>query len=117
MAEVTIAQKEIDDLAKKIDQFGSSLNERERAVLLGVFSQASSARYKAIADARGAGLSVPTTPPPIVATIPRQLPSLSDRFKDSFWPGRAGRYEFAKSEAESDVESLSVGATTVTWGR
>ena len=117
MSEVTIAQNEIDDLAKKIDQFGSTLNERERAVLLGVFAQASSAKYKAIADARGAGLSVPTSPPPIVATIPKKLPSLSDRFKDTFWPGRAGRFEFATSDRESETESVSVGGTTATWSR
>ena len=103
--EVIVTQADIDDIAKKLDEFGAVLNDRERAVLLGVLGLAADGIEKAAAGA---------PPPPPPATGGSTIPSLSSGFRNAFQKGVGTRFTIDPSQTEKNTTvkgSIGVDST------
>jgi hypothetical protein len=100
--EVIVNQADIDGIAKKLDQFGAVLNDREKTVLLGVLGLAADGINKVAAAA-------PVAPPG--GSGASSLPPLSAGFRNAFRKGVGSKIKIDSSQAES-VE----GGTTVSVG-
>jgi hypothetical protein len=96
--EVIVTQADIDDIAKKLDEFGAVLNEREKAVLLGVLGLAADGIEKAAAAA-------PPAPPKGASSVP----SLSSGFRNAFQKGVGTRFTINPSQSESTTVKGSIG--------
>jgi len=95
--DVTVTQADVDDMASKLDQFGAVLNDREKAVLLGIFGLAA----QAISDEVRGSTSTPAQP--------SSLPSLSSGFRAAFQKGLGTRFRFGSSQSESTTVKGNVG--------
>ena len=87
--EVIVTQADVDDIAKKLDEFGAVLNDREKAVLLGVLGLAAEGINAASQAASGSSSS----------TAP--LPSLSSGFRNAFQRGVGSRFRIVTSQTEA----------------
>ena len=86
--EVIVTQADIDDLATKLDQFGAVLNDREKAIMIGVLELAG----QGVDAAASAAATTPSTPTPV--------PPLSVGFRDAFKQGVGTRFLIDASQAE-----------------
>jgi hypothetical protein len=76
--DVVLTQPDVEDLAKKLDDFGAVLNDREKVILLGMLALAGQGIAKAAQAA---------TPQPSPAPAAPALPSLSSGFRNAFQKG------------------------------
>ena len=95
--EVIVTQADVDDIAKKLDEFGAVLNDREKAVLLGVLGLAAEG-IDAASQAASASSS---------STAP--LPSLSSGFRNAFQKGVGTRFRVGASQTEATSVKGTVG--------
>lgn len=91
--QIQITQADIDDVAKKLDEFAAVLNERERSILLAVVGLAG----KAVQDLYEAG-----TKGAAGAPGPKALPALSAGFRQAFANGVGAKFRiYDPVEAET----------------
>lgn len=102
MADTKITQADIDNLAQKLDKNLGGLDEKEKALLHGVFALAGSA----IERARASGKS--TKEPTL--SVSGSVGPLSAGFKEAFQPGSSGGFQ-AAGKGGADPAGL------VTWTR
>jgi hypothetical protein len=90
--QVVVTQADIDDVASKLDEFGAVLNDREKAILLGVFSLAAGGISKA---AQSAGT------PQSGTSAQSSVPSLSAGFRTAFQKGVGTRFTVDSGQTEA----------------
>ena len=104
---IEVTQQDIDDLAKKLDEFSAVLTDRERGVLYGVLGMAG----KSIEELIRAG--EPTTP----TTAPTAVPPLSAQFKDAFENGVGTRFRI-RTPTEAEATNVRVkGGVDGDWAK
>lgn len=102
MADATITQADIDNLAQKLDQQLGGLSDKEKAILHGVFALAGSAVERARAGGKSKG--DPTL------SISGAVAPLSSGFKEAFKPGASAQFQTA-GKGGQDPDHL------ITWTR
>lgn len=114
MTEINLDQRDIENLAGKLDEFSAVLSDKEKALLHAVFGLASTALNRASGEAESGGVQMRELSSFADAKVrlPQTVPRLSDSFRDSFKPGGKGRFTIGRG---SEVADVSVGGTTVTW--
>jgi len=82
MADVTVTQSDLANLARKLDELGAVLTEKERALLLAVFRlAAASIASKLQTTQTESGSAGPVTGP-----VTPNIPPLSGGFREAFSP-------------------------------
>lgn len=121
MAETRVTQRDIDALAKKLDDLEDVLSETERALLAAVFglagtalAEAASSQTEAAGPEFASGVrDFSTFTSTQVETTGASLPRLSDAFMSAFDARTAGNFRFSMPGQE--VSTISVGGETITW--
>jgi hypothetical protein len=91
METIQVTQSDIDNLAAKLDEFSSVLNDRERLLLVAMFGFAQTAIEAAAA---------PTRPKPGGAQP--KLPPLSAGFRDAFKAGVGAKFDIETDASETE---------------
>jgi hypothetical protein len=102
--EVIVTQADIDDLATKLDEFGAVLNDREKAIMIGVLELAG----QGVAAAASKAAANPPTPSTTA------VPPLSVGFRDAFKQGVGTRFRIddsAQTESTTVKGGVSVDHT------
>jgi hypothetical protein len=90
--EIAVTQQDINNIAKKLDEFGAVLSERERSLLLGIFGLAGKELRARISQADG---------------HPAQH-GLASGFRDAFQPGIGGKLTLAENETEGGSVGIGI---------
>jgi hypothetical protein len=100
---VVVTKEDVDDIARKLDEFGAVLNDREKIVLLGILALAGHSvddLAQKSAPVRPSG-----NPPPSTA------PSLSSGFREAFQKGVGTRFTLDPTDPSQTerIKSTKVG--------
>ena len=105
-ADVVVSQNDVDDLAKKLDEFGAVLNDREKAVMLGLMTLA----QKTVEHHPHPGHSAAT---PSTDSVTGTLPPLSAGFKSAFEKGVGAKFHI---DSPADSEKINVNVKgSIDW--
>ncbi len=118
MASIQISQTDIDNLAKKLDEFSAVLSPNEQALLHAIFGMAGMSVSGAASESESGGVDLSrgmTGFSDAKISITGNLPKLSSGFLDAFRPVRPGRFTFGQGIGTN--AAVGVGGSTVTWTR
>jgi hypothetical protein len=102
---IQVTQADVDNVARKLEEFSAVLSDRERAVLMSVIGIAGQAIDKLVSDVQSGG---GTAPGGAAAGG-----SLSQGFRDAFARGVGTKFAFSEPSETEQVRNIKIDGD---WG-